>query len=115
MEVENISTINTSNSMMINFKNQPVIIKDKSSVKAIIKKLEKIANTDIVAKAKIIDKSEAVKSILEKAGDNNCNDKELNLLKQIFYDEDDYDLEESQADLYKQSNKDPNMKKRKIS
>ena len=113
MDVENNSTINTNINSMFNFRVQPAEVKDKSTLKAIIKKIEKIANTDLVAKAKLIDKSEAVKNILEKAGDSKCTDKEINLLRQIFYDEDDYDLEETQAESYRKSNQDPNLKKKK--
>lgn len=81
-------------------------------IKTLIERIQRLGSSESVQKASLIEKSNAVKKLLDKAGDNNCTKRELSMLKNIFYDEEDYDQESTVADLYQQTNEDKSLTKR---
>ena len=87
-----------TNSKIKGFVSQPVDLDKKDSLQKVLDVIGKLADQDSVKKANAINKSKAVKKIFNKFIKQKASKAETEQLKEIFYDDDDWDEEEDTAE-----------------
>jgi hypothetical protein len=82
------------------FKTKAVDLNSKDSLQKVVELIGKLTDADEVKKAKIVNKSKAIKKIFKKLDNLRITKAEIEQLRDIFYDDEDWDEEESMIDIW---------------
>ena len=82
------------------FQKQAIDLDNKDSLQKVVEIIGKLADDDEVKKAKTINKSKAVKKIFKKMDNMKATKAELEKLKEIFYDDEDWEEEQDMIDIW---------------